>query len=88
MRASINISLPEAMRGWIDEQVKQGGYGTVSEYFRQLLREEQKRQIREEVDANLLAALDSGKPIEVTPEFWEERRRELENRINRKKNRA
>ena len=31
------------MRNWIDEQVRQGGYGTVSEYFRYLIRDEQKR---------------------------------------------
>jgi hypothetical protein len=32
---------------------------------------------REEIEAKLLEALDSD-PIEVTPEFWEERRRRLE----------
>ncbi len=88
MRSSINISVPEKLRDWVDEQVKQGGYGTVSEYFRQLLREEHKRQLREEIDANLLNALESGDPIEVTPEFWERRHRELEKRITRKKKRA
>ncbi len=85
MRASLNISLPESLKAWIDQQIAQGGYGTVSEYFRQLLREEQKRQIREQIDAKLLAALDSGQPIPATPEFWEERRQELETRIKKHK---
>lgn len=83
MRASVNISLPESTKAWLDEQVAKGGYGTVSEYFRQLLREEQKRQLREEIDARLLAALDSGEATRVTPEFWAERRRELERRIRK-----
>jgi antitoxin ParD1/3/4 len=73
------------MKAWIDKQIAQGGYGTVSEYFRQLLREEQKRQLREEIDAKLLAALDSGQPIPATPEFWDERRQELEQRIKKNK---
>ncbi|MHC5735011.1 ribbon-helix-helix domain-containing protein [Nostoc sp.] len=34
---SINISLPDTMRTYIEEQVAQGGYSSVSEYFRQLL---------------------------------------------------
>jgi Arc/MetJ-type ribon-helix-helix transcriptional regulator len=45
MRTALNISLPEATRSWVEEQVRKHGYGTVSEYIRQLLREEQKRQL-------------------------------------------
>jgi len=85
MRTSINISLPEAMRSWVDAQVGRGGYGTVSEYFRELLRAEQKRQLREEIDAKLLEALNSGKPIDVTPEYWEDLRREARERLAARK---
>ncbi|HWL93896.1 MAG TPA: type II toxin-antitoxin system ParD family antitoxin [Phycisphaerae bacterium] len=84
MRTTLNISLPEEMRTWVDEQIAQGGYGTISEFFRQLVREEQKRRIRDQIEAKLLANLESGEPIKVTPEFWEDRRRELERRIKKK----
>jgi hypothetical protein len=33
----------------------------------------------------LLEGLDSGKPIEITPQFWEERRAELERRLKQRK---
>ena len=36
---SLNVSLPESMRAWVDTQVKVGGYGTASEFIRELLRE-------------------------------------------------
>ena len=85
MRTSINISLPEAMRTWVDEQVGRGDYSTVSEYFRELLRAEQKRQLREEIDARLLEALNSGEPIELTPEYWEDLRREARERLATRK---
>ncbi len=68
------------MRAWVEEQVAAAGYGTTSEYFRQLIREAQRRQVQEEIDRKLLAALDSGRPIEVTPDWWEERRRRLTRR--------
>lgn len=71
------------MKGWLDEQIAGGGYGTVSEYFRQLIRQEQKRRLQEEIDARLLAALESGDPVPVTAEFWEGRRKELEKRIKK-----
>ena len=40
----MNISLPDTMRAFIDEQVAQRGYGTSSEYVRDLIRREQDRE--------------------------------------------
>jgi antitoxin ParD1/3/4 len=39
----MNISLPDAMRDFVDEQVAERGYGTSSEYVRDLIRREQDR---------------------------------------------
>ncbi len=82
----MNVSLPQSLKSFIDEQITKGGYGTASEYIRQLLREEQKRQLRDEIDKRLLAALQSGDPIEVTPEYWERKRRELLQRLEAEEN--
>ena len=38
----------------------------MSQFFRKLLCEAQKQQAREEIDRQLLAALDSGEPVPVT----------------------
>lgn len=40
----MNISLPEVLKSFIDEQVAGGGYGTSSEYVRELIRKDQDRQ--------------------------------------------
>jgi antitoxin ParD1/3/4 len=82
MRASLNISLPEEMKDWVEAHVQRSGYGTTSEYFRQLVRDDQRRQVRDEIDAKLLAALQAGSAEEITPEWWEERRKELARRID------
>lgn len=84
MRTALNISLPEATRAWVEEQVKKHGYGTVSEYVRQLLREEQRRQIHAEVDQNLLQALDSGAASPMTGKDWQDIEREGLKRARRK----
>lgn len=63
MRSTMHISLPEPLKEWVEEQVSERGFGTASEYVRQLLREEQIRQARETVDQKLLAAIERGKPI-------------------------
>ena len=39
----MNISLPDALKSFVDEQVNQGGYGTSSEYVRELIRKDQDR---------------------------------------------
>lgn len=40
----MNISLPDAMKTFVDEQVAGRGYGTSSEYIRDLIRRDQDRQ--------------------------------------------
>lgn len=42
--STMNISLPDALRDFVDEQVAQRGYGTSSEYVRELIRRDQDRQ--------------------------------------------
>src|SRR5438270_13957079 len=40
---TMNISLPESLKDFVDEQVKRG-YGTSSEYVRELIRKDQDRE--------------------------------------------
>ncbi|PAT37300.1 type II toxin-antitoxin system ParD family antitoxin [Vandammella animalimorsus] len=42
--STMNISLPESLKSFVDEQVSQRGYGTSSEYVRELIRRDQDRQ--------------------------------------------
>jgi antitoxin ParD1/3/4 len=41
---TMNISLPEALKRFVDEQVAGGRYGTSSEFVRDLIRREQDRE--------------------------------------------
>ncbi len=42
--STMNISLPDTLKTFVDEQVSQRGYGTSSEYVRELIRKDQDRQ--------------------------------------------
>ncbi|GLE61045.1 addiction module antitoxin [Pseudomonas aeruginosa] len=42
--STMNISLPDTLKNFVDEQVSQRGYGTSSEYVRELIRKDQDRQ--------------------------------------------
>ncbi len=81
MRTNLNISLPPALKQWVEAQIDQGGYGTASEYIRQLIREERKRQARVHVEGKLQEALDSGEPKAVTEATWKESDQRARERI-------
>lgn len=40
---TMNISLPDALKSFVDEHVAGAGYGTSSEYVRELIRRDQER---------------------------------------------
>jgi antitoxin ParD1/3/4 len=82
--ASLNISLPQSLKDYVEQRVESGGYSTPSEYVRELLRQDQDRQAEQKLEALLLAGLNSGDPIEITPEYWENKRRQLVERHSRK----
>ena len=41
--STMNISLPDSLKAFVDDQVSQRGYGTSSEFVRELIRKEQDR---------------------------------------------
>ena len=46
-RAIINISLPEPTRDYVMKEVRECGYGSVSEFFRELVREHRQKRLNE-----------------------------------------
>ena len=59
----MNISLPETLKTYVDQQVSGRGFGTSSEYVRDLIRRDQDRQ---SLRSLLLegAASKAGEPID------------------------
>lgn len=54
--ATLNVSMPEAMRSWIKEQVQAGQYANASDYIRDLIRHDQRHR-----DALELALIEGEK---------------------------
>lgn len=80
-QTSMNISLPETLRQWVEERVTAEGYGTASEYFRALVREDQKRKAAEELDRKLVDAMESGQATEMTAKDWQHIRSTVRQRL-------
>lgn len=62
----MNVSLPESLKTYIDERLEGDGYGTASEYVRELIRADQKRREEAKLEKLLLERLESGSEIEFS----------------------
>jgi len=60
---TMNISLPDPMKQFVEGQVTAGAYSSASEYVRELVRADQKRQAKEQLEQVLLSAINSRNPI-------------------------
>lgn len=60
---SLNISLPEALKQYVEGQVASGDWGTPSEYVRELIRQDKERRLHT-LEQDLIAAA-RGRKIEV-----------------------
>lgn len=66
--STMNISLPDALKSFVDDQVSQRGYSTSSEYVRELIRKDQDRQ---HLRGLLLAGAESAPTAPVGGAYFE-----------------
>ena len=84
---SMNISLPDPLKQFVDGQIASGRYSSVSEYVRELIREDERRKAGAELEALLLQGLRS-KEIALTPDEWQSIRSEAVARVKAGKTRS
>jgi antitoxin ParD1/3/4 len=65
--------------------VSRGGCGTVSEYFRELVRQDEQREAEAHLDSLLLQAMESGEPTPMTKKDWDDIRKEVKQRVEGRK---
>jgi len=64
--ATMNVSLPDPMKSWIELRMKDGRFSNTSDYVRHLIRRDQERQ---EAIATLQTAIDVGVASGEAQEF-------------------
>ena len=72
---SMNISLPDPLKQFVDGQVAQGRYSSASEYVRELIRADEKRKAEVQLETKLLEGLNSTES-ELKPADWKAIRKE------------
>lgn len=77
---SMNISLPDPLKQFVDGQIASGRYSSVSEYVRELIREDERRKASDALEALLLEGLQS-KESPLSPDDWKAIRKEAIARV-------
>ena len=66
----MNVSLPEALKEYVQKRVAEGTFSNPSDYVRALIREDIKRTAEERLDVLLLDGINSGPAEPLTKEDW------------------
>ena len=74
--ATMNVSLPDKMKQWVEDQVQTGRYGNASDYVRDLVRRDQERaDARDEFERLVEEGIASGVSDLTLDEIFAEARR-------------
>ena len=71
---TMNISLPDPLKDFVDTQTTSGRYSSVSEYVRELIREDEKHKAEARLEAMLLEGLASPETELTRQDFADIRR--------------
>ena len=75
--ATMNETLPEPMKTWVERQVSSGRYGNASDYVRDLIRKDQeKKEATALLQATITAGIESGPPEPFDAAAFKRRMRE------------
>jgi antitoxin ParD1/3/4 len=78
--ATMNVSLPDPLKRFVDDEVRDGGYASTSDYMRDLIRQRQRAKAEDLLRRLIAEGLASGPAEPVTAVTWEQMRAELRER--------
>jgi antitoxin ParD1/3/4 len=78
--ATMNISVPDPMKDWVQSQVDTGAYANTSDYVRDLIRQDQHQRSQLKVlQAAITAGIESGVSDKSFDQIIEQARNQLKN---------
>lgn len=72
--ATMNISLSDPLKQFVDEEVREGGYSSTSDYMRDLIRQRQRRKAEDFLRQLIAEGLASGPAEPLESDFFDKMR--------------
>jgi antitoxin ParD1/3/4 len=85
---TLNVSLPEPLKDYVQERVSEGIFSNPSDYVRSLIRDDMRQSAQRRLETLLLEGLNSGDPVPLDAAEWESIRQEAKKRIEEKRRAA
>ena len=76
-KAIMSISLTPTLKTYVRQRTRDAHFGTPSEYFRALIRDDFKREEQERLEQELMKGFRSGKGKVMTQKAWSQLRRRV-----------
>lgn len=77
---TINLELSSLLKRFADRRAEQGGFGSLGEYVRELIRLDQRQFAQSLLETELITGVESGESQEMTADEWDELRNEVGSR--------
>ena len=81
--ATMNVSLPDPLKQFVDEEVREGGFASTSDYMRDLIRQRQREKAAEFLRQLIAEGLTSGSAEPMTPDYFERMRERARQRAGK-----
>jgi antitoxin ParD1/3/4 len=82
---TLNVSLPEPLKEYVQERVSEGIYSNPSDYVRSLIREDMRQSTNRRLETLMLEGINSGAPAPLDGAEWISIQREVQKRIEAKR---
>jgi antitoxin ParD1/3/4 len=69
--ATMNVSLPDPLKQFVDDEVREGGYASTSDYMRDLIRQRQRAKAEELLRRLIAEGMASGPAEPLAPDFFD-----------------
>ncbi len=80
----MNISLPDEMKSFVDQQVREGDYAGASDYVRELVRREQRSAAEAKLRRLIAEGLASGPPMPLKKTYFDDLRKRVRARARKR----
>jgi antitoxin ParD1/3/4 len=72
--ATMNVSLPDPLKQFVDDEVREGGFASTSDYMRDLIRQRQRAKAEELLRRLIAEGMASGPAEVLEPDFFDKLR--------------
>ena len=73
---TLNVSLSDSLLQFVNQRAAEAGFQSADEYMQDLVAQDQRRS---ELEKSLIESLDSGPPVVIDQQWWEEKRQHVLN---------